>query len=77
MLRLTWTASRRRSRRFFPWKRISPALRAPGTVSCMRLIPRSNVDLPHPDGPMIAVTPGPGKARLTSFSTCLAPNQAE
>ncbi len=30
--------------------------RAPGTVSCMRLRQRRSVDLPQPDGPMIAVT---------------------
>src|SRR3569832_1347971 len=39
-----------------PSKRTSPSPRAPGTVSCMRLRQRSSVDLPHPDGPMIAVT---------------------
>src|SRR5215213_7963762 len=33
-----------------------PATRASGTVSCIRLRQRSRVDLPHPDGPMIAVT---------------------
>ena len=39
-----------------PSKRTSPSTRAPGTVSCIRFRQRSSVDLPHPDGPMIAVT---------------------
>ena len=32
-----------------------PSTRAPGITSCMRLMVRSAVDLPHPDGPMKAV----------------------
>jgi hypothetical protein len=35
---------------------IVPVARAPGTSSCMRLMQRTIVDLPQPDGPMIAVT---------------------
>ena len=34
----------------------SPSTRAPGISSCMRLMQRTSVDLPQPDGPMIAVT---------------------
>ena len=33
-----------------------PSTRAPGITSCIRLRERSTVDLPQPDGPMIAVT---------------------
>src|SRR6185312_2946858 len=33
-----------------------PETRPVGTVSCMRLRQRRNVDLPQPDGPMIATT---------------------
>ena len=35
---------------------ISPSARAPGISSCMRLMQRTSVDLPQPDGPIIAVT---------------------
>ena len=34
---------------------MTPSTRAPGTTSCIRLIVRSAVDLPQPDGPMNAV----------------------
>ena len=34
----------------------SPSARAPGISSCMRLMQRTSVDLPQPDGPIIAVT---------------------
>ena len=34
----------------------APSTRAAGTMSFMRLSVRRNVDLPHPDGPMSAVT---------------------
>src|SRR6476661_9810382 len=40
----------------WPSRETAPATRAVGTVSCMRLRHRSRVDLPQPDGPMIAVT---------------------
>lgn len=33
-----------------------PSTRAPGMTSCIRLSVRRKVDLPHPDGPMNAVT---------------------
>src|SRR5688572_24705692 len=36
--------------------RTFPSARASGMVSCRRLRQRRNVDLPHPEGPMIAVT---------------------
>ena len=34
----------------------SPSACAPGISSCMRLMQRTSVDLPQPDGPIIAVT---------------------
>jgi hypothetical protein len=39
-----------------PSSMILPSARAPGISSCMRLIHRTTVDLPEPDGPIIAVT---------------------
>jgi hypothetical protein len=39
-----------------PSRSTLPSMRAPATVSCIRLIVRMNVDFPHPDGPMSAVT---------------------
>ena len=35
---------------------MSPSCRTPGIRSLSRLIERRKVDLPHPDGPMMAVT---------------------
>src|SRR5258708_19974867 len=43
-------------RSVWPLTRMSPLWRIPSTRSFMRLKLRSNVDLPHPDGPMKAVT---------------------
>ena len=42
--------------------------RAPGTMSFIRLKHLSRVDLPHPEGPMKAVTSLLGVARLTLLS---------
>src|SRR5262245_19035646 len=42
-----------------------------------RLIERTNVDLPQPDGPMRAVTARVGIVMLTSYSACLPPYQNE
>src|SRR5947209_16949254 len=39
-----------------PSSEMSPVTRADGIVSFIRLRQRRNVDLPHPDGPMSAVT---------------------
>src|SRR5437867_3644797 len=41
----------------------------------MRLKQRKRVDLPHPDGPMIAVTSRSGNVRLMFLRTCLGPYQ--
>src|SRR4051812_7440945 len=59
-----------------PLNRTSPSTRAPGTVSCMRLRQRSSVDLPQPDGPMIAVTRPVATAKVTSRTTRAAPKYA-
>src|SRR4051812_22500590 len=55
---------------------IWPSTRALGTVSCMRLMHRSSVDFPHPDGPMIAVTACCGIASDTSLTAGAAPKYA-
>jgi len=39
-----------------PSSRIFPSIRARGVSSWRRFRQRRNVDFPHPDGPMIAVT---------------------
>src|SRR5579884_620483 len=59
-----------------PANRTSPSTRAPGTVSCMRLRQRRSVDLPQPDGPMIAVTSPDGTSNPTSRTTRDAPKYA-
>src|ERR1043166_2958179 len=60
----------------WPRKRTSPSARAPATVSCIRLRQRSSVDLPHPDGPMIAVTSLVATANVTSRTTRAAAKYA-
>ena len=50
-----------------------PSERAPGISSCMRLTHRTMVDLPQPDGPMIAVTLPGSKLRLRSRTAWRAP----
>ena len=39
----------------------------------MRLMQRTTVDLPEPDGPMIAVASLAGKSMLTSLMLCWEP----
>src|SRR4051812_23126825 len=56
---------------------IAPACFVPGSVSCMRLIERRNVDFPQPDGPMSAVIDRDGTTRSMSNSTCFSPYQKE
>ena len=41
--------------RFSPWYSIWPSRRVPGIRSFIRLIVRSSVDFPQPDGPISAV----------------------
>ena len=53
-------------------------VRAPGMSAFIRLIERSNVDLPQPDGPMNAVTIVRGATRSEmSKSACFSPYQNE
>src|SRR5215472_7731548 len=59
-----------------PSKRISPSTRAVGTVSCIRLMQRSSVDLPQPDGPMMATTCFGCTTNDTSRTTRAAPKYA-
>ena len=60
-----------------PSRRTSPASLAPGTDSCIRFKMRRNVDLPHPEGPIRAVTDAGGTDSETSSRTWVSPNQAE
>src|SRR5439155_22452763 len=53
-----------------------PFTRASGTSSCMRLRQRTKVDLPHPEGPIMAVMLNGAIERFTSWSACLRPYQA-
>src|SRR5262249_22662270 len=48
-----------------------PVCRVPSIRSFIRFKSRSRVDLPHPLGPMRAVTDRSGTVRLTSKSACL------
>ena len=50
-----------------------PVARAPGISSCMRLMQRTSVDLPQPDGPISAVTLFGSKLRDSSFTACWSP----
>src|SRR6266536_334079 len=53
-----------------------PADRAPGTTSWMRFRQRTSVDLPQPDGPMMAVTALGSIPIETSAIACRVPYQA-
>ena len=50
-----------------------PSERAPGISSCMRLMQRTIVDLPQPDGPMMAVTSLAGKSMSMPLTAWIAP----
>ena len=56
-----------------PSSLIEPVTRAPGMVSFMRFRQRRNVDLPHPDGPIMASTWRRPTSMLTFLSACFAP----
>src|SRR5438445_9696067 len=62
---MSWSSSR-------TW----PDTRAPATTSCSRLSDRRNVDLPQPEGPMMAVTCLGSTVMLTSARARNEPNQA-
>jgi hypothetical protein len=57
----------------FPSSRISPVCRVPGSSSWSRLIERRYVDLPHPEGPMIAVTAFRGILSEIPFRVSVGP----
>src|SRR5438034_8084296 len=59
----------------WPSRRTVPTTRVRSIRSFMRLRARRNVDLPHPDGPMNAVTDRAGTASVMSNSACVAPYQ--
>jgi hypothetical protein len=50
-----------------------PSVRAPGTTSCMRFSERTNVDFPHPEGPITAVTWRSAMTRSMPRSTVVFP----
>src|SRR5256885_2039190 len=55
----------------------SPSCRIPGIRSLSRLMDRRNVDLPHPEGPMRAVTERGGTDSEIVWSACFFPYQKE
>src|SRR2546428_7529156 len=60
-----------------PSRRTLPSPWAFGIVSCIRFRHRMSVDLPHPDGPMIAVTSWSAKSIVMSWIARFAPYQAD
>ena len=52
---------------------IEPSIRADGTRSFIRLKHRSTVLLPHPDGPMMAVTSLAPMSQLTPATAWACP----
>ena len=52
-------------------------LRVPGSKSCIRLTLRRKVLLPHPEGPIRAVTLDGATSKAMSKSACLGPYQNE
>src|ERR1700694_4824206 len=58
-------------------RHISPSCRIPGIKSLRRLIDRRNVDFPHPEGPINAVTARGGTAMLMFLSAFFFPYQNE
>src|SRR6476660_1829677 len=58
-----------------PSRAMVPLTRAPGVSSCIRFRVRRNVDLPQPDGPMIAVTARGGIVTFTPRTARNAPYQ--
>jgi hypothetical protein len=60
---------------FVPSRRISPSIRNPGVMSCIRLRHRMKVLFPHPEGPITEVTEFFAISIRIFFSTWLSPNQ--
>src|ERR1700724_3982010 len=75
MRRGTWTAEVPLYTSSSPIRTL-PVARASGTVSCMRFRQRTNVDLPHPDGPITAVAWFAATVILMSYKAWVLPNQA-
>src|SRR6266511_1760864 len=59
-----------------PSSRTRPVAQPPSDSSCMRFRQRRNVVLPHPDGPIRAVTVCAGKRIETSFTAVRRPYSA-
>src|SRR5579859_7105590 len=59
-----------------PSKYTRPETLAPGTVSCMRLRQRRKLDLPQPDGPMMAVIDRSWNVTDTLLTPTMSPNRA-
>src|SRR5690242_2646178 len=59
-----------------PSSRTLPVTQPPSASSCMRLRQRRNVLLPHPDGPITAVTVCVGKRIETSLTAARRPYSA-
>src|SRR5579884_3803948 len=80
----TWNTMHKRCRSargssvkmFSPSSKTMPSTRVWRTVSCRRLKTRSSVDLPEPDGPMMAVIWRSGTRRRMSKRTCRRSYQA-
>ena len=60
-----------------PSKRMSPSMRTPSIRSFSRLMQRSSVDLPQPEGPMKAVICFSGISIEISLSAFFSPYQSE
>src|SRR5437764_253066 len=58
-----------------PSSKTSPESRVPSIRSFMRLSARRKVDLPHPDGPISAITDRSGMNSEMSHNACFAPYQ--
>src|SRR3990170_2658511 len=61
---------------FVPLYKISPLTRNSGTRSFILFRHLINVLLPHPEGPIMAVTDFGGISKFTFFNACFSPYQA-
>src|SRR5256884_2963767 len=76
MRRRSWTASMLGSYTSCPSSSTLPVIQPPSDSSCMRFRQRRKVVLPHPDGPINAVTVCFGKRIDTSLTTARRPYSA-
>src|SRR2546428_7548017 len=72
----SWTASMLGSYTSCPSSSTLPVIQPPSDSSCMRFRQRRNVVLPHPDGPINAVTVCLGNRIDTSLTTARRPYSA-